>query len=378
MGILIMIFISVLKFIYFFMKLLPTKNKITFISRQSNNINVDFELLKNDLNDRYKDYRVIILTKKIEGNIISKIKYIFHIIRQMYHISTSKAVVLDSYCIPISILNHKKSLKVIQMWHAMGSFKKFGLSIKDKKEGTSSKLINMMKMHQNYDYIFASSDNCKKYFAEAFGYSEDKILSYPLPRLDLLKDKKYIQTKKKEILNAYPSLKEKKNILYAPTFRIEGSNRRKSKSVKYLEKLIEEIDFSKYNLIVKFHPLSEITINDTRVVCDKRFRTSDFLNISDYIITDYSAIIYEVAFLSKPIYFYTYDLKNYLKNRDFYLDVTKDMPGLLTTDPKEIIKKIENDSFDLAKVKRFNSNNIVKCKKSYTKDINDFIINKIG
>lgn len=376
MTIVIKIFIGILKFIYFFLKLLPTRKKITFISRQSNSINIDFELLINDLKERYPEYRVVTLTKKIEGNLLNKIKYVFHIFRQMYHIATSKAVILDTYCIPISILKHKKNLKVIQMWHALGAFKKFGLSIKDKGEGSSSKLIEIMKMHQNYDYVFSSSKYCSTKFSEAFGYPIEKVLSYPLPRLDLLNNNEHINNKKVEILKKYPKLKDKKNILYAPTFRIEqkNCNRKKSKSIKNVLDLINEIDFDEYNLIIKFHPLSNITIKDKRIICDKTFNTSDMLFLSDYVITDYSATVYEASFLNKPLFFYTYDLEEYTKNRDFYLNIKKDLPGIITKNPKEIIDSIKTEKYDLKIVKKFKSKNIINSKKTYTKDINDFIV----
>lgn len=379
MTILIKLFILILNIIYIPLKLFKTKNKITFISRQSNSINIDFKLLIDDLNYRYSNYKIVVLTKKIDGGIINKIKYVFHIFRQMYHIATSKVVVLDTYCIPISILKHKKNLKVIQMWHALGAFKKFGLSVKDKKEGTSSKLIDIMKMHQNYDYVFSSSEYCSTYFAEAFGYNKNQVLPYPLPRLDLLKDKKYIKNKKEEIYNEYPGLKNKKNIVYAPTFRIDNSSvdRKKSKSTKYLKKLIDEIDFDKYNLIIKFHPLSNIDIKDERVILDKKFSTSNMFFVSDYVITDYSAIVYEAAFLHKPLFFYSYDLEEYIKNRDFYLDLKTELPGIVSKNPKEIIESIEKDNYDLRIVKKFSKNNISKCRGSYTKDINDFIISNI-
>lgn len=376
MTVMIKLFIIILNIIYLPLKLFKTKNKITFISRQSNEINIDFKLLIDDLNERYSNYKIVVLTKKIQNGIINKIKYVFHIFRQMYHIATSKVVILDTYCIPISILKHKKNLKVIQMWHALGAFKKFGLSIKDKKEGSSSKLIDIMKMHQNYDYIFSSSEYCSNYFAEAFGYNKEKVLPYPLPRLDLLNDKKYIKNKKEEIYSIYPKLKDKKNIIYAPTFRIDtsGMDRKKSKSTKYLKKLIDEVDFNKYNLIIKFHPLSNIDIEDDRVIIDKNFSTINMFLIGDYIITDYSAVVYEASFLNKPLFFYSYDLEEYTKNRDFYLDLKKDLPGIISKDPKNIIEAIEKDKYDLKIIKEFKEKNIKKTKKSYTKDINDFIV----
>ncbi len=367
-------------FVYFFIKLFKTKDKITLISRQSNNISDDFLLLKNDIEKRYSKYKIVVLNRKLENGIMNKIKYAMHIFKQMYHIATSKVVVLDSYCIPISILKHKKNLKVIQMWHALGAFKKFGYSICDNIEGTSSKLNKAMKMHKNYDYIFTSSENCKKYFAEAFGYTEDKVLPYPLPRLDLISDKKYINNKKDDIYSIYPELKNKKNIVYAPTFRLKKHNlieKSQINNVDYIKKLIEQINFNEYNLIIKLHPLSNLEIEDDRIIYDRKFSTLDMILISDYVITDYSAILYEAAYLNKPIFFYAYDIDQYLNDRDFYLNYKKDIPGVVKKDPKKLISSIENDDYDLKIVKEFRNRNIIDCKKSYTEDISDFIIQLI-
>ena len=52
------------------MKLFPCTNKIVMISRQSNNVTLDFELLGNMLSKKYK---IIYLCKTLDGGIRSKI-----------------------------------------------------------------------------------------------------------------------------------------------------------------------------------------------------------------------------------------------------------------------------------------------------------------
>ena len=120
--ILIEVVILILKFIYFFMKLFRTQNKITLISRQSNKMSIDFDLIRKEI-DKNKKYKTVIRCHKLEGKenatLLSLVKYGIHMIKQMYHIATSKIVILDSYCICISVLKHKKKLKVIQIWHSI-------------------------------------------------------------------------------------------------------------------------------------------------------------------------------------------------------------------------------------------------------------------
>ncbi len=120
--------------IYFFIKLFPIKkNKITMLSRQSNNINIDFEMLIDELNNRDKNLDIEVLCRKIPQGLGGKIKYCFFIIKCLYHISTSKVCIVDGYSIPISALKHKKELMVIQIWHAMGAIKQFGRQVLRKK-----------------------------------------------------------------------------------------------------------------------------------------------------------------------------------------------------------------------------------------------------
>lgn len=366
MNIIIKIGILFFKLIYFFFKLLPTKNKVTFISRQSNELGTDFKLVIDKLKEQ--DVKIITLTKRLkkDESIYIKIKYVFHMFIQMYHIATSKVVVLDSYCILISLLNHKKELKVIQMWHALGSLKKFGYSIQDKKEGTSKSLSKIMHMHKNYDFILTSSKASLPNFAEAFGYDEDYFKIIPLPRVDLLNDKQYQKNIKNKIQNDYPILKNKKNILYAPTFR-------KNENSEAINKFLDSVDYNKYNVILKLHPLSNLNITNNKVIKDNKYSTLDMFFISDYIVTDYSAITYEAAFLKKPLFFYTYDIDTYINKRDFYIDYKKEMPGIISNSYKKIIKAIEDDNYDLSKIQKF-SDKYIEYNNNSVNSIIDLIL----
>ena len=165
-------------FIYFFFKLLPTKNKITFISRQSNVPSVDMILIENKLP---KDIKVVKLCKMLESGIVNKIKYLFHMIVQMYHIATSKIVVLDTYCILIGILKHKKSLKVIQMWHALGSFKKFGKSIIDTNDMLENEQIKDVPIWEFLEIIsFGELISFYNMFAEKYELKKQAKRKYML------------------------------------------------------------------------------------------------------------------------------------------------------------------------------------------------------
>ena len=64
---------------------------------------------------------------KLDG--MPGIGYIPVLLGQMAAIASSKAVVIDTYCIAVSLLKQRKETEIIQIWHALGALKRFGRSI---------------------------------------------------------------------------------------------------------------------------------------------------------------------------------------------------------------------------------------------------------
>ena len=365
--------IFILNIIYFFIKLFPiNKNKVTFISRQSNEVSLDFRMIADELRKQNNNVKIVFMCKKLENGLLKKIGYCFHMVKQMYNIATSKVVILDSYCIPICILKQKKKLVVIQIWHALGSLKKFGYSSLDKKDGRDSKIAKAMKMHCNYTYILTSSAFSKQFFKEAFNAKDEQMLVMNLPRVDFLKSKKEQEKMQLRFLKIYPETNnKKKNILYCPT-------NRKGQKIP-LENMVKDIPFDKYNFIAKLHDGTEIIYIDGKTIQkNSNFTGMELLHIADYIITDYSAIVYEASITQKPIYFYTYDYDDYQINRGTYIDYISEMPGLICKDFKQIMKLIEENEFDKIKEEKFCQKYIENINENATKKLAELVLNNMN
>ncbi len=357
-----------MKFIYFFFKLLKTKNKVTFMSRQTNGRNIDFDMIIEEIQKKDETIKIVVLNKRLEKGLKSKISYALYMFKQMYHMATSKVIILDSYAILVSILKPKKGTKVIQIWHALGSLKKFGYSILGKKEGRSIKTAEVMDMHKNNDFILTSSNISKQHFMEAFGATEEKMIVLGLPRIDFLQSKLEEEKTKEKFYEFYPEANNKKeNILYVPTMR-------KNKNIN-LSKVIKSVNYKKYNLIIKTHSGQEyVYVDKKRIKEGNYFLGLELLHVADYIITDYSAIVYEASLVNKPIYFYTYDYEEYMKDRGVYIDYKKEMPGLISKDIKSIMKQIENKKWDSSKVEEFANKYIENKNINVTEKIVQMII----
>ncbi len=340
---LIYIFRGFLSVVYFFIKLFtPVKNRITFLSRQNDVPGIDFKMLSEELYKNYPQYEQKMMCRKIPGNIKGMISYGFHIFSQMRAIASSKVVVLDTYCIPVSLLKHKKSLTVIQIWHAMGAFKRFALSVAGQPEGSPLNIVKAMRMHKGYDYALCTGDSCVPHFSEAFGLEEEKFLPIGLPRMDYLAEPSYIEAIKEKVLSAYPELGNgKKNILYVPTFR-RANGKNDYDMDEPVKRVCAAADLAKYNLVIKTHSGSEVVITEDSRREDSLFMGMDMVVVSDYIISDYSSIIFEAAVAEKPCYLYCYDREDYVNNRGLYIDYDKDIPAFKSGDIKELMNAIDN------------------------------------
>ena len=284
----------------------------------------------------------------------------------MYYLATSKVCVAESYCVPISFLKHKKELKIIQIWHASGAVKKFGYQALDTEEGKSKEIAELMCMHKNYDYVIAPSEVTRNIFSQAFNVDKEKIVKLGLPRLQYITDKKY--DKKEEIYLEYPELKNKKVILYVPTFR-------KGKSLD----LTEILDYSlsdEYKLIVKLHPL-ENTYVPKEYKIDSKYTTYDLIKIADYIITDYSILSVEASILEKPIFLYLYDLEEYNQNRGLNIDLMQELKSFTSKSFNDIMTKIQEENYEIDEITSYKNKYIEIDTSTAISDLSNFIINLI-
>jgi len=342
MVIVLYIFVYFLKLIYFLLKLLPTKNKIVFISRQTDKPSLDFRRLAREIENIDNDIEIVYVTKKMKKTLSDGIKNIINMFIQMYHLATSKVCVTDGYNITISVLNHKKDLKVFQLWHSLGAIKKFGYQTLNTNK--SKKMAKVLKMHKNYDYITCSSNEMIKHFSKSFGYKKKSFIPIGLPRIDYLL--KYTKRNKRKIYSIYPKFKNRKIILYAPTFRDNDNYK--------INELIDAIDLKKYVLIVKIHPNMNYKINykDNVYTCEE-FTSLQLLSVANYVITDYSGFSIEASVLEKPIYLYVYDLKEYSKNPGINIDLKKELPGCVFEDPNKLYKKLNSEKYDIKIIKSY-------------------------
>ena len=361
-----------LNLIYFFHKAAPTRNRISFISRQNPEPSEDLTMLAAELKRQSPRTQIVIDCKMIDPGLPAKIRYLFYMItRQMHLFATSRVVILDGYCIAACMLHHKKRLKIVQMWHAMGAFKKFGYTSLGESEGRSKTLARGMRMHENYDVVFISSEACRAPMAASFGCDPGKLVVMPLPRTDALRDSEQIRENARRIHDRYPQLTGKQVILYAPTFRRAGD------ILPYAKELIDAVDYTRYCLVVKLHPLDGRRIIAKHAIIDEDFTSQEWLSAADSVVTDYSAFLYEAAVAGKALYRYVPDAESYDTQRGFLVNPEQELPFYCSGDAHEIVSAIETARCDRDAVRAF-ADKYVAPGENHTRRMAQYILDLQG
>ena len=120
-------------------------------------------------------------------------------------------VITDDY---LGVLWDKKPTQIyVQLWHATGTGKQFGLDNTKMLPGREA------LYHKNYDLVTVSSERARDVFAQAFGISREKVEAIGVARTDDFFDSNYKTKVMEKVHKVHPELKNKQVILYTPTFR---------------------------------------------------------------------------------------------------------------------------------------------------------------
>lgn len=327
--------------LYLIMRFLPIKkNKIVFCTVRGKRYGDNPMYISDELRRRGKYEIVWLLRKDVEEKIPNNIKRVnYNFFSEMYHLVTAK-VWIDSNLKFSGVLKRKHQL-YIQTWHGSYGLKKIGKDLGDK-------IYPIDKRNHEYnaeitDLMISNSERTTEIYREAFGYL-GSVLQYGSPRNDIL-FKEY--TKSKYCVDKYFDIKDKKVILYAPTFRI---NFRTDEFKLDYEKLLDSIK-RKYDgewvILVRLHPnnlidADKITKYGINVKNASKYSImQDLIIRSDILITDYSSCMFDFVTTGKPCFLYATDVEKYREERDYYFEL-EDLPFPLAENNEQLEKNILN------------------------------------
>ncbi|NMA83315.1 MAG: hypothetical protein GX962_05565, partial [Epulopiscium sp.] len=285
-----------------------------------------FEEIHND--SRFKEYRFIwsSIEPKKERKALSQYRNVKLVkkgtVAYVKYLARAKYLITDT-TFP-HYFNKREEQSYIMAWHGT-PYKTIG---KDVKSSNYDSHKNVMKNILHTDYFISPS----KYTTDTILNSQTskdlfsgEVLELGMPRVDLTYNVNAEELKMKMNIPL-----EKKVVLYAPTWNdySQDINQSVSELVRDAEQL-QMLLGNDYLVALKVHYYEYQAISNMNTECylvDNSIDTNKVLQVSDYLITDYSSVFFDYLGLKRPIYFYFKNYDEYSTKRGLYLE-KDELPG---------------------------------------------------
>ena len=292
--------------------------------------------------------------------------------KEMYKkLYRSKIAIFESW-IP-SKINKREDSIWIQLWHGtplkrmLFDSEETDIITKNKKHK-----INKYNDINKWNYLVLDNQNIYKYFETAFLIPRDKTLATGYPRVKyLISNKDNIELKDK-IRKKADIAKDKKIVLYLPTWRDYNYGKEQSDmDFSYfmdINKLQKELG-DNYIVVSKNHTYLNNKVANKITNVD--IETQELLLIADYLVTDYSSVMFDAFAIDVPVIILAKDFQKNEKSRGVYKSMWQDLIPFVTYQEEETANKIKDYQIDSETYKK------VKEKYGYKSDINllKFILN---
>ncbi len=274
-------------------------------------------------------------------------------------LAAAKFIMVDDYEPMVYPLTLRDGQHLIQVWHAMGAFKKFGYARETAEQNSLT--------HKNYTEAIVSSAELVPLYARSFGISEEKVKPVGTPRTDAFFDAAHIKSVRERLYAAMPQLQGKKVCLFAPTFRGNNVN-----DGYYPENFLSVTSLADslgddWAIIIKLHPFIKNQMVIPDAYCERIFDCSaereinDLLFITDVLVTDYSSVIFENAVIGNACVLYAPDLAEYTRDRGFYFDYSDYACGAVVTEEAQLAAAIQNATADDERMTAFKKRFVPLC-----------------
>lgn len=274
--------------------------------------------------------------------------------RLLWLISKQDIIFVDDYVPIFKTIHLQRNTRLVQLWHAGVGFKSVGYS----RFGRSGSPFPLDSCHRQYTNAVVGGKGLINVYEEVFGIPADSILPYGLSRLDGYMDPDRIADFKKEFYGRYPQLKEKKIILFAPTYRGKTQDEAYYPSEWIKPEQIRELCGDEYVFAYKMHPFitERVVIDEADSSFIYDFSDEKDINelfyVTEILITDFSSNIYEFSLQKKPIIFYAPDKDFYQLTRGVHRTLDE-APGVVCERFEDVIKTVREQNFQIEKIEHF-------------------------
>lgn len=322
------------------------KNKIVFYTM--GNYSGHGKAIAEEIQKRCRDLDIVWIVGRMNIDFPKGIRcvYLKNRNRCLFELSTAKIWVYDDI-IP-SYINKRSGQIYIQVKHWSSiTLKTFGLELAAFRE---NKVYAATCKHDSnsIDYYFSGSEFDTATFKKGFNYN-GKVVEIGSARSDVLFKNTDVR---KRIFEQYRIENDKKVILYVPTFRLskEGEKQMFPSEIPDYERVLclaKEKYGGEWVLLERFHPnlleRLDLVVKSQNIIDVTNYHDSQELVASaDIVITDYSSIMFEPAFVKKPVFLFAPDKEEYINGERELLIPYDTLPFPIAETNEQLAKNIAN------------------------------------
>lgn len=326
-----------------FIRLPIRTDRVVLASARGSRLEGNFAHLLAAIRAGRPDLDVVLLLEPYGYGVVAKLRYLVRLLRGMYLLQTTALFIVDNAYLPVHVAPHRPETTVVQVWHAAGALKRFGVD-------TIHPLAEPERtfLHRHYDYVVNSAEAGRAAWAAALRTPVERVVPLGTPRTDVFHDPVALATARDRLLARHPALRDRTVVVYAPTFR--GRGRRKRPAAGLDGAALRAALPADHAIVLKTHPnldASGTSIAGFDIVIDPASEMNELLAATDILITDYSSSIFEWALLHRPLVLLAGDLVDYETDPGLYLDYRTGMIGTQVPDTAGVIEAILGGRFDL-------------------------------
>lgn len=264
--------------------------------------------------------------------------------------ATSEYIITNNF-IP-SYLPVRKSQVLLNTWHGGSPLKTVGY-MESNPNPYNDYYYKKLQNHKYTAFLSSSDFVTHEVIGDSFAY-KSTVLPFGMPRnAILLGPHDEIVDKVYSHFNLSRGL-DKGIVLYAPTFRgsfQQGTFLPKEQQLDidaFLNALTRSTGKEYSFLFRAHHTMMDSMSGDDVIFATDYSDMQELLCAADVLITDYSSCMGDMALMKKPVFLYTPDLEEYIKERGFYWDIYS-LPFPIAKSNAEIVSLVE--SFDTEEYK---------------------------
>ena len=312
----------------------PLKNAAIFQAFEGRTIgDSPFEIM-NELKRRNLGIELIYVVRSRNQQLPEGVRAVVHGSTEWVRaLATSKFIVVNNN-LP-EFFTKRTGQTYVQTWHGT-PLKRLGTDI---TTGAASKFYvsAMAREAAGWDYLISPSPYCTEILPKALGFT-GKVLESGYPRNDRLVNDEGTRTRVRKALGVADG---ETLVLYAPTWR--DSKRTMTGAwagVNFFDAKLPD----GYRLMFRGHnntkSAHKSALAGGAIDVTNYPDVTDLFLAADFLVTDYSSVMFDFSVTGKPMAFLVPDLAEYEGNRGFYFDFRAEAPGPLFASATELVTAI--------------------------------------